>query len=285
LAFSLSLRKSLYENAAEYYDKGKREKQKMEGVSAALQDSRNNLVDIEKQLSKVEALKSAAPAEAMEELASRRVENKEWFEKFRWFISSEGFLVVAGKDAVSNEVLIKKYTDPYDIVFHVEIIGSPFVVVKTNGKEVGEQTLKEASEFAAAFSRAWRESMGATDVYWVKPEQLSKSGPSGESVPHGAFMILGKRNWMRGTSLRLAIGVEEGEEYRFVGGPVDAVKAKAQSYVAIVPGDETGKDLLKQILRSLTLKLPKEKREKIGKASIEAIREFVPYTKGRILIS
>jgi hypothetical protein len=32
----------------------------------------------------------------------------------------------------------------------------------------------------------------------------------------------------------------------------------------------------------LMLKLPKEQREKVGKASIEQIREFVPYTKGRI---
>ena len=34
--------------------------------------------------------------------------------------------------------------------------------------------------------------------------------------------------------------------------------------------------------QALMLKLPKEQREKVGKASIEQIREFVPYTKGRI---
>jgi len=125
--------------------------------------------------------------------------------------------------------------------------------------------------------------MGSVDVYWVKPEQLSKSGPSGESVPHGAFVVVGKRNWMRGTPLRLAIGVvEDEEETHFVGGPVDAVKAKSKAHLVLVPGDLDGKDLLKLILRSLTLKLPKEQREKLGKASIEAIREFVPYTKARI---
>ncbi len=285
LPFSLSLRKSLYENAAEFYDRGKRAKQKKAAISVALEGSRKQLADIEKQLSKVEALKTAAPSEAMEEVAARKVEAKEWFEKFRWFTSSEGFLVVAGKDAVSNEVLIKKYTDQYDIVFHVDIVGSPFAVVKTGGKEPGEQTLREAGEFAAAFSRAWRESMGAVDVYWVRPEQLSKSGPSGESVPHGAFMVFGKRNWVRGTVLSLALGLAEGEEVRFVGGPLDAVKAKTKVFVTLVPGDLTGKDLLKQVLRSLTLKLSKENREKLGKTSIETIREFVPYTKGRIVLN
>ena len=49
------------------------------------------------------------------------MENKKWYEKFRWYTSSDGFLVVAGKDTVSNEVLIKKYTTKEDVVFHAEI--------------------------------------------------------------------------------------------------------------------------------------------------------------------
>ena len=284
LFFSLSLRKNLYENAAEFYNHGKRAKQKMASVAVALEDSRKKFSDMSKRLGEVEALKTAAPGEAIEELASRKVESKEWFEKFRWFTSSEGFLIVAGKDVVSNEVLIKKYTDTYDFVFHAEIVGAPFAVVKTGGKEPGEQTLREAGEFAASFSRAWRESMGSVDVYWVKPEQLGKSGPSGESIPHGAFAVIGKRNWMRGTALRLAVGLVEGAEGKFVGGPVDAVKAKTKINLVIVPGDSEGKELLKQVLRSLTLKLPKDQRENIAKASIEHIREFIPYTKAQIIV-
>ncbi|MCW4019541.1 MAG: ribosome rescue protein RqcH [Candidatus Bathyarchaeota archaeon] len=280
--FSLSLRKSIYENAAEFYNRGKRAKQKMASVVSALEDSRKKLAAIEKQLSKVEALKTAAPAEALEELESRKVQSKEWFEKFRWFRSSEGFLVVAGKDVVSNEVLIKKHTDPYDVVFHVDIVGSPFAVIKTAGKEPGEATLQQTAEFAADYSRAWREGMGAADVYWVKPEQLSKSGPSGEFVPRGAFMVNGKRSWLRGMPLRFALGITEGEEPMFIGGPVDAVKALTKVCLVLVPGDLSGKDFLKQVLRSLLLKLPKEQREKLGKTSIEDIREFVPYAKGRV---
>jgi len=113
-------------------------------------------------------------------------------------------------------------------------------------------------------------------------DQLSKSGPSGESVPHGAFFIVGKRNWYRNTPLQVAVGIIVGEETSFVGGPLDAVKAKTKTYVSISPGDNMGKDLLKQILKTLTLKLSKEQREKAGKISIEQIREFIPYTKGAI---
>jgi len=210
------------------------------------------------------------------------MQNKEWFQKFRYFTSSDGFLVVAGKDTVSNEVLIKKYTAPEDVVFHAEITGSPFVVVKAEGKPVSEQVLREAAEFAASFSRAWRENVGAADVYWVKVDQLSKSGPSGESIPHGAFFVVGKRNWFRNSPLQVAIGVVVGEEVTFVGGPIDAVKAKTKNYLVILPGDYQGKELLQMVMRSLTAKLSREQREKAGKTSIEQVREFVPYTKGAI---
>jgi predicted ribosome quality control (RQC) complex YloA/Tae2 family protein len=285
LKFSMSLRKTLFENAAEFYDRGKKNKQKSAGALAALEESRRKLAEAQDRMTEAETMTSLRPAEAMDELVRLKIEaeSKEWYEKFRWFTSSEGFLVVGGKDAVSNEVLVKKHTEPPDPVFHADIMGAPFVVVKTNKKEPGEQTLKEASEFAVSFSRAWRENMGSSDVYWVKPDQLSKSGPSGESVAHGAFVVNGKRNWMRNVPLRLSIGLILDEATKFVGGPVDSIKAKTKNYVIIAPGDATGKDLLKQILRTLTLKLPKEHRERIGKTSIEQIREFVPFTKGRLL--
>jgi len=182
-------------------------------------------------------------------------------------------------------VLVKKYTVPDDAVFHADVTGAPFVVVKAEAKAPSEQALREAGEFAASFSRAWREGAGSADVYWVKPDQLSKSGPSGESVPHGAFAVVGKRNWMRNVPLKLAVGVVGNGEARFVGGPIEAVKAKTKAYVTIVPGDLAGKELLQQVLRALTLKLSKEQREKAGKMSIEQVREFVPYTTGRLVES
>lgn len=285
--FSLNLRHSLFENANEYYEKGKRAKQKAAGALTALEDSKKKLAKIEKELNEAEELKSLKPAEIIEALSKRKLEreNKEWYEKFRWFISSDGFLVVAGKDTVSNEVLVKKYTDQEDVVFHAEISGAPFVVVKAEGKTISDQTLHEAGEYAASFSRAWRENAGSADVYWVKVDQLSKSGPSGESVPHGAFAVVGKRNWTRNMPLRTAVGIIVSDQTIFVGGPVDAVKAKTKAHVVLLPGDTQGKELLKQILKSLMLKLPKEQREKSGKTSIEQIRDFVPYTKGAIMRS
>ncbi len=282
LRFSLSVRESIFDNANMYYERGKRAKAKSAGTVTALLDSKRKLARVQRELAEAEQLRSMKPAEMLEALAKRKIESKEWFEKFRYFTTSDGFLVVAGKDVVTNEILVKKYTQQEDVVFHAEITGSPFVVVKAEGREITDQALKEASEYAAAFCRAWRENAGSADVYWVRVDQLSKSGPSGESIPHGAFFVVGKRNWFRNTPLRCAVGVVVGEEAEFIGGSVDSVRARAKAFVVLVPGDYSGKDLLKMVLKTLTLKLSKEDKEKLGKTSLEMVREFIPYTKGAI---
>ncbi len=284
-AFGLDLRKTVYENASAFYEQAKRAKQKLAGVKTALDDSQKKLIETESKLREAETLEQAKPTEAVGELVKLKVKHKEWFEKFRWFVSSDGFLIVAGKDAVSNEVLVKKHTEESDVVFHADIVGAPFVVVKTGGKKPSNQCLREAGEFAASLSRGWREGFGSVDVYWIKPEQLSKGGPSGESVARGAFVVRGERNWTRGTPLKLAIGVVLGEKgtFQFVGGPVEAVKARTNVYIVVVPGDRSGKELFKYVLRVLSEKMPKELREKVLKASVEEVRDFIPYGKGTVL--
>lgn len=286
LDFTLSLQKTPIESAAAFYEQGKRARQKMEGAQAALNDSLKRLEEVQAKIDQKQQAAVAKQAEAIEQLDKRKIQHKEWYEKFRSFMSSDGFLVVGGKDTVTNEVLIKKYTDPRDVVFHADIVGAPFVVIKTSGKKPTEQSLSEAGEFAAAFSRAWREGFASVDVYWVRPEQLSKGGPSGESVGHGAFVVRGERNWMRGVTLKVAIGVvfdQETGNARICGGPVEAVMAKTAIYTVIVPGDSEARELIKRVLMSLSEKVQKDKRETILAQSLESIREFVPFSKGNLM--
>ena len=286
LRFELRSPKSLFENAGDFYERAKQTRLKMSGASKALEDSRRQLASVETEIRDSETLERGRHAEALGELVRRKIKPKKWFEKFRWFVSSDGFLVVAGKDAVSNELLVKNHTSPGDLVFHADVVGAPFVVVKAETKEVGTRCLSEASEFAAAFSRAWREGFGSVDVFFVKPEQLSKGGPSGESVGHGAFVVRGQRTWFRGVKLELAVGVlvDANDALQFVGGPVEAVKAKTEVFVKIVPGDLAGKELVRLVLRALASKFPTELGERIVKTSIEELRDFIPFNKGRISI-
>lgn len=286
LRFSLDLRCKLFDAAAKFYERSKKAKQRLEGAKISLEDTRKKMAEVEAKIMETKTLETAKPVTLLEdEIEKTRIRHKGWFEKFRWFKSSEGFLVIAGKDAVSNEVLIKKYTSPEDVVFHADITGAPFVVIKTDGKQPTTQCLKEAAEFAAAHSRGWREGFATVDVYWVKPEQVRKTAPSGEYVPRGAFVISGKRNWMRNTPLKIAIGTiinEKTSEIKLTAEPVDAVKAKTQNYVILVPGDTSVKELYKQIIKRLAEKTPKEIREKIQKTTFEEIRTLIPYDKGQI---
>jgi len=183
------------------------------------------------------------------ELNVKRIERrkKKWFEKFRWFVSSEGFLVLAGKDAGTNEVLIKRHMNENDLYCHADVYGAPHVVIK-DGQKAGEKTIFEACQFAVSMSRAWSQGLYGADAYWAYPNQVTKQAPSGEYLGKGAFMVYGKRNWLRGLPLKLAVGVinYEGEDY-VVCAPVDAVKAHTSKYIVIRPGRLKKGELVKKI--------------------------------------
>ena len=38
-----------------------------------------------------------------------------WFEKFYWFISSENYLVIGGRDQQQNELIVKKYLNDSEL--------------------------------------------------------------------------------------------------------------------------------------------------------------------------
>ncbi len=165
-----------------------------------------------------------------------------WYERFHWLITSEGFLVIAGKDANQNEAIVRRYLDKKDIFLHADIHGAPATVIKTRSKIPGEKSIHEASIIAACYSKAWKLGFGEIDVYWVWGEQVSKKPPSGEYLGKGAFMIYGKKNYIRHVKLELAIGIEEvydeiyGRYQRVIVGPSELIKDKALAYALIIPG-------------------------------------------------
>merc|ERR1719225_713017 len=129
-----------------------------------------------------------------------------WFEKFFWFISSENFLVIGGRDAQQNELLVKRYMKPTDIYVHADLHGAATVIVKNPSSDpVPPKTLNEAGQFAVCFSAAW-DSKVLTAAYWVTPDQVSKTAPSGEYLTVGSFMIRGKKNFLPPSHLIMSFG-------------------------------------------------------------------------------
>ena len=228
------------ENAEVYYEKAKKAKRKITGVHIAIEKTKK---EIEKAKNKKEIEMERVT------LPQKRVKKElKWYEKLRWFLSSDGFLVIGGKDANSNEILVKKYMDNNDIYFHSDIHGAPSVVIKSEGKEIPETTLNETASFAASFSSAWTKGFGSQDVYWVHPDQVSKTPQSGEFVKKGAFIIRGTRNYIRAATLLIAVGVVDYEGERLMAGPLDAVKKYTDNYVIIKPG-YTKKEALSREIR------------------------------------
>ncbi len=228
------------ENAEVYYEKAKKAKRKITGVNIAIEKTKK---EIEKAKNKKEIEMERVT------LPQKRVKKElKWFEKLRWFISSDGFLVIGGRDANSNEIVVKKYMENNDVYFHSDIHGAPSVIIKSQGKEIPETTLNEAASFAASFSSAWTKGFGSQDVYWVHPDQVSKTPQSGEFVKKGAFIIRGTRNYIRAATLLIAVGIVDYEGERLMAGPLDAVKKYNDNYVIIKPG-YTKKEALSREIR------------------------------------
>lgn len=278
----LDLRKTPQKNANFYYQKVKKAKRKIEGAKKALAET----------LEKIKRLKSVAEKEPMEEekskIQSKKRKERKWYEKFRYFFSSDNFLVIGGKDATSNEVIIKKYLEKDDLVFHADITGAPFFVIKNPDKEkvVPELTLKETAQAAASYSKAWKLGLGSCDVYFIRKEQVSKKAPSGEYLGKGAFMISGKKEWFRNTELKVGIGfkMESGRTVEVIGGPVSAIKAKYKYFSIIKPGQKKSKDLAKEIKRDILRKTNKKDGGLIKKeVSLEEIQKWIPGGKGMVV--
>ena len=272
--FELNLRKSIYESASSFYGKVKDARGKIKGLKRAI-------VVTEKQAKAHKETKIEVESQFLIPVKARK---RFWYEKFHWVQSSEGFLIVGGRDATSNEILVKKHTTTNDLILHADIVGAPFVIIKTDGKLPSETSIFEAAQLAAAYSRGWREGLTALDVYWVNPDQVSKEAPSGQYLSKGMFMIRGQKNYIRDVELQVSIGVvEKNDQLMIIGGPVSAIASQTQCVLSIVPGRKTSGKLAKEIRYKLSEKAPINLREKILKTLIEEIQRFIPPGKSERL--
>jgi len=276
MKIKLDIRKSVVENANHYYKRAKKSKKKIEGARKIVEETRKRIEKLE-----IEMVKSVRKLK--EEIPKRRKKEKKWYEKFRYFISSDNFLVVGGKDATTNEILIKKHLEKNDLVFHANVHGAPFFVVKNpKSEKISDSTLMETAEAAASYSSAWKSNLGSCNVYYVKPDQISKKAPSGEYVPKGGFMIYGKREWFRNVPLRLGIGFKIDNEVEVIGGSVDSVKKNSNYFVVIGVGDKKSGELAREIKEWIMEMASEKDRELIKKVRVDEIQRWIPAGKGRI---
>jgi predicted ribosome quality control (RQC) complex YloA/Tae2 family protein len=183
---------------------------------------------------KLEKLKSRTEASTQEIIVSE-VRKKNWYERYRWFFTSDDMLAIGGRDAPSNSAVVRKHLGKNDKIFHGDIFGSPFFILK-DAENPPTNSMNEVAHATVCFSRAWREGMHGLNAFWVNPEQVKKSAPSGQFLPKGSFTIEGKRNFVNIPSLRLAVGIiPQDDHYLLTSGPPETIKKNSLCYAIIEP--------------------------------------------------
>lgn len=195
----IDLALNAYKNSRKYYDKKKslivKEQKTIDASGKALKSAEKKTIEILKQSKKVKTITKARKTY--------------WFEKFYWFISSENYLVIGGRDSQQNELIVKRYMKAGDVYVHADIHGASSIVIKNpKGPQspVPPKTLNEAGLMAICYSTAW-EAKVLVNAYWVFDHQVSKQAPTGEYLGTGSFMIRGKKNFLPQTALVFGFGV------------------------------------------------------------------------------
>lgn len=231
------------ENAEVYYEKAKKAKRKTKGALIAIENTKKQLEEIKN--------KKDIAMENVTTPKKRVKKNLKWYEKLRWFITSDNILVVGGRDASTNESVVKKYLEPNDIYLHADIHGASSMAIKLEGNDLNDNILKESGEFAASFSSAWSKGFTSQDVLWVNPDQVSKTPEAGEFLAKGSFVIRGHRNYIRGARVKLAIGIVDYEGKRIMVGPIEALEAHCENFVVIKPGFTKKEAIAKKIIHKI----------------------------------
>ncbi|OIB56750.1 ribosome rescue protein RqcH [Natrialba sp. SSL1] len=292
------------QNADRLYTEAKRVAEKKEGALAAIEDTREDLEDAKRRRDEWEESDGESGAgsgggdedegegEDRNWLAESSIpirENEPWFDRFRWFHTSDGYLVIGGRDADQNEELVKKYLEPGDKVLHTQAHGGPVTVLKATDPseasssdiELPESSIEEAAQFAVSYSSVWKDGRYAGDVYAVDSDQVTKTPESGEYLEKGGFAVRGDRTYYRDTPVGAAVGIQCEPYTRVIGGPPAAIEGTAETTIELEPGRYAQADAAKRLYRRFRERFEDETFvRKI--ASPDRIQHFMPPGGSRI---
>jgi len=276
LTFEVDKKFPIMTFVSQLYDEAKSLERKSRAIESAEESLKVEKNALMKKLEEHEVIMKS------EETKVRR--EKAWFERYRWFITSDGLLAIGGRDATSNTVIIRKHTKDSDIVFHADIPGSPFFVLKNADLKM-EMSINETAQAVASYSRAWKEGFASMDAYWVEPRQVKMQAPSGMYLPKGSFLIDGKKNYIKDLEIKIAIGARQIEDGIVVmGGPPSAVKKNSLVYVVIEPDKNTIGETAKKVKVNL-IKMAGEKLKLFKTITLDDIAKALPPSGGKIVFA
>ncbi|SDR16114.1 ribosome rescue protein RqcH [Natronobacterium texcoconense] len=293
----LIVRDGVEQNADRLYKEAKDVEGKKEGALAAIEDTREDLEEAKRRRDQWEADDDDEDDEDDESedrdwLSMPSVpirENEPWYDRFRWFHTSDGYLVIGGRNADQNEELVKKYLEPGDKVLHTQAHGGPVTVLKATDPseasshdiELPDSSIEEAAQFAVSYSSVWKDGRYAGDVYAVDSDQVTKTPESGEYLEKGGFAIRGDRTYYDDTAVGVAVGIQCEPYTRVIGGPPSAIEGQAETLIELEPGRYAQADAAKRMYRQFRERFEDEAFvRKI--ASPDRIQHFMPPGGSRI---
>eukprot|EP01087_Luapelamoeba_hula_P012793 TRINITY_DN3609_c0_g1_i2.p1 TRINITY_DN3609_c0_g1~~TRINITY_DN3609_c0_g1_i2.p1 ORF type:complete len:1124 (+),score=235.87 TRINITY_DN3609_c0_g1_i2:56-3427(+) len=220
--------------------------------------------------------------QAMEEVkvkaSIQQIRKTHWFEKFYWFISSENYVVLSGRDAQQNELLVKRYMRKGDIYVHADIHGASSCVVRNNdlSKPIPPLTLSQAGHMTVCRSNAWNAKV-VTSAWWVYDHQVSKTAPSGEYLSTGSFMIRGKKNYLPAAHLVMGFGFMFRVDDSCISNHVGERRVRGEGEDESVEAEEDGEELDEDAPKVRTLRqLPSDPvKEAPSVSKLDETREEV----------
>ena len=276
-SITLEISKTVHQNAQRYFEEGRSQKSKAKGAQAALAGTEE---------AREKAEKRAAKDAAAGRLKARQRSKRFWFEKHRWAMLSGGHLLIGGRDAKGNDVVVRKHLSSHDLYFHADLHGAPSCSLKLkdglapnqnpseaipegvaslqivqnladgteDARELSESLHSEAAQVAVCWSRAWGSGGAAAVAFHARPSQVSKTTESGESLGRGSFVVRGKRNWHRDLPLELAVGmaVVNGVPMPVSGTP-STISEYCQRWVKVTPGREKKEAVANRISKATGL--------------------------------
>ena len=276
-SITLEVSKTVHQNAQRYFEEGRSQKSKAKGAQAALAGTEE---------AREKAEKRAAKDAAAGRLKARQRSKRFWFEKHRWAMLSGGHLLIGGRDAKGNDVVVRKHLSSHDLYFHADLHGAPSCSLKLkdglapnqnpseaipegvaslqivqnladgteDARELSESLHSEAAQVTVCWSRAWGSGGAAAVAFHARPSQVSKTTESGESLGRGSFVVRGQRNWHRDLPLELAVGmaVVNGVPMPVSGTP-STISEHCQRWVKVTPGREKKEAVANRISKATGL--------------------------------
>ena len=160
------------------------------------------------------------------------------YQKFKWFYTSTGKLVLGGKNALQNETLLRRLKKEKEerMIMHTQSPGSPFSVILSDIKLIKSEDIKECAIFTAAFSKAWKQRKKIENVDIFKLSKLFKA----KQMQLGTWGVKEKIKTIE-VQLSLVLTIQK-DKLRAV--PESSVKLEKQILLKIFPGKIDKQEML-----------------------------------------